>query len=167
METITLADFATSAARYCSLLENAEQFEKTEMVEQLVVLLPFIYYGATVVEPEDENEFYDGTRNHLDEEYYDSIRRKLEMLFGADDAYLETFEEDMKYSDTPIGASVSESLADIFQPLYNFLIESRESGGDRMHDAFSQCKAEFVDYWSQTLCNVLRPLNKLRYKENL
>ncbi len=41
---------------------------------------------------------------------------------GEDDVFLETFEEDMKYSDTPVAASVSESLADIFQPLYNFYI---------------------------------------------
>ena len=161
----TLAEFAAAAAKYCSLLENAEQFETDEVVGQLELLLPRIYYNISVLASEEEQEeFYEPVPDYLDEQYYDSIRRKLEMLFGEDDAYLETFEEDMKYSDTPIGASVSESLADIFQPLYNFLIESRESGGERMKDAFMQCRSDFEAYWSQTLCNVMRPLNKLRYK---
>ena len=84
-------------------------------------------------------------------------------MLGPDDVFLETFEEDMKYSDTPIAASVAESLADIFQPLFNFISVVKDTDGDSIIEAYMQCKEDFVSYWSQTLCNVLRALNHIKY----
>ena len=84
-------------------------------------------------------------------------------MLGPDDVYLETFEEDMKYSDTPIAASVSESLADIFQPLYNFISVVRDSEGENLETAYKECRDNFVGYWGQTLCNVMRALNNIYF----
>ena len=67
----------------------------------------------------------------------------------------------MKYSDTPIAATISENLTDIYQPLYDFVAEVRESEGDNLDEAFRACKDGFKEYWSQALCNVLRALNAL------
>ncbi|MDE6578646.1 MAG: DUF5063 domain-containing protein, partial [Muribaculaceae bacterium] len=80
------------------------------------------------------------------------------------DTFLETFKEDMKYSDSPIAASIAESLADIFQPLFNFASIVRDTEGDSIVEAFLQCKENFEEYWSQTLCNVLRALNHVKYR---
>ncbi len=82
---------------------------------------------------------------------------------GPDDVFLETFEEDMKYSDTPIGSSVAECLADIFQPLCNYISVVRDSDGESAPAAFRECRENFEGYWSQTLCNVVRALNHIRY----
>ena len=82
---------------------------------------------------------------------------------GAEDTYLEVFEEDMKYSDTPIAASVAEGIADIFQSCYNFVTMVRDAPEPLIADALEAMKEEFRNYWSQTLCNLLRPLNQLRY----
>ncbi len=123
------------------------------------------YSGLTPLEEEtdeDDDDFYYGS--YMDEDYYESIRRHVETLLGPDDVFLETFEEDMRYSETPIAASISESLADIFQPLYNFISVVKETEGEALEGAYRRCSAEFREYWSQTLCNVLRALNNLRYK---
>ena len=40
---------------------------------------------------------------------------------AEEDIYLEVFLEDMKYSDTPISASVSENLADLYQEFFNLI----------------------------------------------
>lgn len=95
--------------------------------------------------------------------FYDSVRRNVETLLGPDDIFLETFEEDMKYSDTPIAASISECLADIFQPLYNFISVVKESEGEQSLAAYRDCREAFASYWAQTLCNVLRALNHLYF----
>ena len=97
----------------------------------------------------------------LEEDYYDAIRRRLETLFGADDTYLEVFEEDMKYSDTPIAAYISENLADIFQVLYNFIEMVKDSPTPMINAAIMAVKEDFSIYWSQILCNVMRALNNL------
>lgn len=102
--------------------------------------------------------------SYVDEDYYENVRRHMEQLLGPDDVFLETFEEDMKYSDTPIAASIAESLADIFQPLYNFVAIVRESDGEELEGAYRECHDNFAAYWGQTLCNVLRALNHLYYR---
>lgn len=160
----TLA-FIGLANEYCVVVGNASEIEKDEFVAEMLRLLPRLYISISDVKTDDcgfENE-YDILHTHLDEDYYDSIRRNMEMLLGPDDMFLETFEEDMKYSDTPIAVSISESLADIFQDLFNFVSTIKESEGLQTSVALSECKDNFESYWSQTLCNVMRALNNLRY----
>lgn len=113
--------FLGLANEYCQAVEMAAESTKEDFIAQMLKLLPRLYIAATdLPDPAmiDEEAYLPSV---LDEEYYDAARRAMEMLFGEDDAYLEVFEDDMKYSDTPIGASVSESLADIFQVLYNLM----------------------------------------------
>ena len=119
-------------------------------------------YGSVPLEEEaDEDAAY--YASYVDEDYYNSVRRHVEQLLGPDDVFLETFEEDMKYSDTPIAASVSECLADIFQSLYNFISVVKDTDGEQLEAAYRHAREEFVAYWSQTLCNVLRALNHIYY----
>ncbi len=99
----------------------------------------------------------------MDEDYYDAIRRNIENLMGPDDTYLEVFEEDMKYSDTPIAASISEGLADILQVCYNFIETIKDAPEHVIVDALYAMKEDFQIYWSRILCNVLRALNHIYY----
>lgn len=161
-----LLSITAMASQYCVALETARQTEKEDFVAEMLNLLPRLYLEFSDLEVsgsasafEDEEYF----PSYVDEDFYDSIRRNVESVFGPDDVFLETFEEDMKYSDTPIAASISECLADIFQPLYNFISIVKESGGEQTRGAYKECREHFVEYWSQTLCNVMRALNHLRY----
>lgn len=154
------------ASEYCLALENAKEVEKSDFVNTVVTTLPKLYLEFVDIVPEEEGiaieEEQDYFPSYVDEDYYENIRVGVESLLGPDDTFLETFEEDMKYSDTPIAASVSECLADIFQPLYNFISVVKDSEGEMIVKAYLHCREEFNEYWSQTLCNVLRPLNKIR-----
>lgn len=161
-----LINLVAICSDYCVTLENSRELDKDELVASMLNYLPRIYWEFADIEaPEDNSleEWGSSLTEHLDEEQYDSVRSALASTFGEDDTYLETFEKDMKYSDTPIATSISENLADIYQPLYNFVVEVRESAGDSLEDAFRECKESFMQYWAQTLCNALRPLNALRY----
>ena len=71
--------------------------------------------------------------------------------------------EDMKYSDTPISASVSENLADLYQECFNLIHSIQEALTETQHEMLCQCKVNFINYWGQTLCNVLRALNAIYY----
>lgn len=150
---------------YCNTLENARESEREAFVESMLKLLPRLYISATDLTVnfiEDEEPYID---NVLDEDYYESVRRGIETLMGEHDVYLEVFEEDMKYSDTPVSASISEGLADIFQTLYNFLNTVRDSTDEVTAIALLAVRDDFRSYWSATLCNVLRALNHLAYSE--
>lgn len=153
-------------ARYCHALENCFEMEREEFIDTVLSLLPRIYWEFLDLKSEEvstgleEDEYY---QSYVDEDFYESVRRRLEAMMGEDDIFLETHEEDMKYSDTPVSASVSESLADIFQPLYNFISVYKDTEGEGGPGAYRECKENFEGYWSQTLCNVLRALNHIKY----
>lgn len=156
------------ATEYCAICENAREMEKYEFIDRMLDALPRIYLEFHDISADDMVvlEEWDYQPDYVDEDYYESIRRHIEAVMGPDDIFLETFEEDMKYSETPIAASISESLADLFQPLYNFISVVKDSEGDKLVEAYINCKEDFISYWSQTLCNVLRALNNVRYSSS-
>ena len=159
----TLAFIALSN-EFCSAIENANQTERHDFVDAMTRLLPRIYITAIdIPEPSllDNGDVY--VNDVLDEDYYDSMRRNIETVLGEDDSYLEVFEEDMKYSDTPIGASISEGLADIFQVLYNYLETVRESPTELIEPITGAVREDFANYWSQKVCNVLRAINSIKF----
>lgn len=160
-----LINLVALCSEYCALLENCGDVEKSDLVNALLGYLPRIYFEFHDIDGGESaslEEWGVGLTDHLDEMQYETVRMQLAVVFGEDDTYLETFEKDMKYSDTPIATSISENLTDIYQPLYDFVAEVRESEGDNLEEAFRACKDSFKEYWSQTLCNVLRALNALQ-----
>ena len=114
--------FIALCNEYCCAVENCRESQPADFIASMLRLLPRIYIVASDLKPaplmEDTDPYIE---SYLDEDYYESLRREIENLLGPDDVYLEVFEEDMKYSDTPIGMSVAEGVCDIFQVLYNFI----------------------------------------------
>ena len=156
--------FIALCNEYCQAVEQARESTREEFVATMLRQLPRIYISATDLKLEEDvlqEEAY--IENVLDEQYYDSLRRHIENLLGEDDSYLEVFEEDMKYSDTPIAASISEGLCDIFQVMYNLLDVVRDAPDELVQSSLAAVKEDFETYWSRPLCNVLRALNHLRY----
>ena len=154
------------ANEYCQALELADSVEPKEFIDRMVRLLPRIYISVTDLNSETYSEpEYALDAVHLDEAYYNRIRNNIAALLGEDDTYLETFHEDMKYSDTPIAASISESLADLFQVMFDFVEDVKNSEFDQQQEYLSQLRDDFSTFWGQILCNVMRPLNELANKD--
>ena len=170
METVKtrLIGLVALCSDYCVTLENAAELEMEDLVKSLLGYLPRIYFEFIDIEAGEDASIDEwgittaASAGMLDEDQYESLKGRLSAIFGEHDTYLETFEKDMKYSDTPIATSISENLCDIYQPLYNFVVEVRESEGGSMEDAYRECKEQFDEYWSQTLCNAMRALNSIR-----
>lgn len=156
--------FIALSNEFCSAIENAMEFEKEDFVAKMLKMLPRIYMTVTDIDIEESTEdFY--ALPYLDESVYDSVRSQIATLMGEDDAFLETFEEDMKYSDAPVSATISEDLADVYQQLYNFVASVRDVDTEAINSIIITCKEEFASYWGQTLCNVLRALHSVFYNK--
>lgn len=158
----TLA-FIALCNEFCTAVENSREAERTDFIESMLRLMPRLYISASDLPSGEWGESDAYIEDSLDEDYYDSVRRNLEVLFGEDDTYLDVFEEDMKYSDTPIGASISEGIADLFQVMYNFVETVREAPVQFISEAVVAERDDFEHYWSRKLCNVFRAVNALRY----
>lgn len=154
--------FTALCKEYCTLLGNPLEMDATTFANRILYLLPRIYICASDLSTDsldDENDQW--IEAAMTEDEYDLARRCVSELMGENDVYLEVFEEDMKYSDTPVSASISENLADIYQVLYDFLNTVRLGTDEVVDEAIRAVKASFREYWSATLCNVLRAVNHL------
>lgn len=154
--------FIALANEFCHDIEHALEYEQEEFVAKMLKLLPRIYIAATDIPENDEDENY-CVDPYLEEITYDRVKDNMSKLLGENDVYLEVFEEDMKYSDTPIANSISENLADIYQDLYNFVTMVQDSYSGMINVLLVAIKDSFVSYWGQTLVNVQRALHNVKY----
>lgn len=149
---------------YCIAVANASNSEQSEFVDTMLRLLPRLYITANdlavSISGMSDDIFID---DYLDETTYDDAREAIAQLLGEYDTYLDVFEEDMKFSETPITASISEGLCDLLQEFYNFLETVRDSTDDIIKAAIAAVCDDFRDQWSLTLCNVFRALNKVKH----
>ena len=162
-DTNRLLDIVSMSKDYCETCQEALQYSKAEFTDRMLDLLPRIYWNFFDLSAGVSLGEMDFFSDYVDEDLYETIKKGIASVMGGSDIFLETFEEDMKYSETPISASISECLADIFQPLFNFISIVHDSEGAQLEEAFISCKEDFENYWSQTLCNVLRALNNIKY----
>ncbi len=154
--------FIALANEYCHAMESAIDMEREQLVAHMLKLLPRLYIAASDLGESLAYSEYD-IEPYLDEEAYDQVRDFLSQLMAEEDVYLEVFVEDMKYSDTPISATVSENLADLYQEFFNFIANVKDATTAVQQELLGIEKSNFGNYWGQTLCNVLRALNTIYY----
>lgn len=159
-----IVEFVTVGVEYCSLIERATETERNEFTLKLVRILPLLYLKATLL-PADETDDIDRLENHVTEEQYEYLRECVAKLLGESDDYLEVFDSDMAYSETPLAASVSEGLADIYQDIRDLLEIYRMGNEYLSQSAISRCRHNFVTYWGQKLVNIMRPLHAITFDD--
>ncbi|MCQ2074324.1 MAG: DUF5063 domain-containing protein [Bacteroidaceae bacterium] len=159
-----VVEFVTVAAEYCIFLEQINGKERAQATDVLLKLLPLLYLKASMLPEEDSDETVVLSES-VTEQDYDAVRADVASLLGSDDDYLEVFLEEMKYSDVPVRKTVSEDLADIYQPIKNFIESFRSGVNEIMTEAVVCCREQFVSYWGQTLTNTLRALHSLHYSQ--
>jgi len=160
-------EFVTVVLEYCALIETAAKHTLFSFVDKAVKILSLLYLKATLLPITDHTEEDSDLEEFITEQTYDVIRNRLAILLGDYDPYLETFHPDMKYSDTPVLATISENLADVYQDLGNFAALFRQENEQVMAQALFSCEETFRLYWGQKLLNALKALHAVRYDEEL
>jgi len=157
-------DFVTIAVEYCAFLEDETEISRTEWIDRMLKMLPLLYVKASLL-PETFPVNEEPPVTFVHEEDYIRVANRIAAVMGEEDIYLDVFVDDMKYSDTPVSAYVSENIADIYQDVRNFVSVYQFELTDQMNDALYICKENFRLFWGQKLVNVLRPLHTLRSSE--
>jgi hypothetical protein len=159
-------EFVTVCVEFCAFLEKDEIESRNEWLAKIIRILPLLYLKATLL-PETVQLNDEPLETFVNEEDYARIETKVASLMGEEDVYLDVFVEDMKYSDTPVSASISEDIADIYQDIRNFVSVYQYHLTDQMIDALNRCVENFKTYWGQKLVNIMRPLHALYYGDDL
>ena len=153
--------FIALTNEYCQTIERIHDYDRNTFVATMVKLLPRIFITADDLEMNVMTDAY--IEPALKETQYEQVRQAIAQVMADEDVYLEVFLDDMKYSDTPISAMVSENLADLYQEFYNMVQAVQYASSDDQSDVVGLCYENFTDYWGQTLCNVLRALHHIKY----
>lgn len=155
--------FIGLAHEYCVTLENTLDTERTAFIDKMAKLLPRLYICALDLAADDNDNADQLLESFADEARYETIRSQIATLMEADDDFLEVFTPDMQFSEGAITATISESLADIYQDLYDCIGTVRENGTDEViAEVLAATRAHFDEYWGQILCNVMRAIHSLR-----
>ncbi|PKQ65442.1 hypothetical protein BZG02_00090 [Labilibaculum filiforme] len=153
-------EFVTIANEFCLLLETSGKITKIEFIETAQKLLPLLYLKACLL-PKNETELEEEIEKFVSEADWEFIHSSVQSKMGAHDQYLEVFEKDMEYSETPVIASVSENFADIYQDLKDFLTSYRIGSLEVMNEALWDLNNSFYQHWGQNLVNSLRSIHNL------
>ena len=159
-----VVEFVTVAAEYCAFVEQSGERSPEQTIDVLLKLLPLLYLKASML-PEMEQDGMTVLEDSVTESDYEWIRSAMAAAVGADDDYLEVFTDGMQYSDVPVRKTISEDLADIYQPLKNFVQSFKSGINEIMAEAAALCRDQFIEYWGQTLTCVLRALHSIRYRQ--
>ena len=135
-------------------------YEKEDFLDKILSILPLLYLKARLI-PKVDLELDGYTERFVTEQEYDNMRQAVAFKLGADDAYLEVYVEDMRYSDEPITAFISENIADIYQEMKDLACNYQTQNESVMNDALIACLEAFEQHWGQKLLNVLRPLHAI------
>lgn len=154
--------FIALTNEYCKSVEDCTSTSREELVFSMLKLLPRIYIASLdLIDNVLDSDTSLGA--FLDETTYDQVRATLSGIMAEEDVYLEVFVEDMKYSDTPVSATISENLADLYQEFYNFIASVNDATTSVQRSMLMQCKCDFSAFWGQTLCNVMRALHNIQF----
>ncbi len=156
-------EFVTVAVEFSSILESDKPETREVWIDQMLKVLPLLYIKASLL-PATVEMNDTPPEVFVREIDYNRVAHAVATIMGEENVYLDVFVEDMKYSDRPVSAFVSEDIADIYQDVRNLVSVYQHNLADQMNDALFICQQNFKTYWGQKLINVLRPLHNILYK---
>ena len=158
-------EFVTVGIEYCAFLEKSQGRNRTDFIDTMLKLLPLLYVKAQLL-PHIESNGDFLPQGKVTEDDYNWIRRIVYDILGNDDQYLDiSYEEEMETDETR-WKSVSEHLADIYQPVRNFLAVYQDGVEDCMADALWSVVDSFGLYWGEALVDALKRLHKVHYAKS-
>ena len=155
-------EFVTVSSEYCVFIEEINSCTKKQFVQKAQKLLPLLYLKGTLI-PRLENECEDVIEKYVTEDIWQNTETRIKSKLGKHNDYIEVFDPDIDYSETPVPASISENMADIYQDMKDFIVLYRIGTTEIMNDALLECRQNFEQYWGQKLLNALRAIHNIVY----
>jgi len=153
-----VVEFVTVANEYCSFVESAARLTTSQALDRSRKILPLLYLKATLL-PEVEQLLDEDIEKFVTELDYNILLQKWMQLLGEYDSFQEIFKPGMEPGEDALGASISENILDIYQPVKDFISSYSLGNEEVMNDALYECIYRFNEYWGQRLVNVLRAIH--------
>lgn len=156
-------EFVAVAKEFCDFVETTPQMQRRDFVQRLQKFIPLIYLKGSLL-PVSECEESGLTEDFVTEDQYNYLYNTIHNLLGEYDEYLEVFDDNMQYSETPVVHSISEKTCDIYQDLKNFISSFRCGIPEIIGEALWQLNENFELYWGKSCAGVLRAIHTVVYR---
>ncbi len=144
---------------YCTFMAKAETYTKQQMFDYLLKVAPLLYIKGSLL-PDITVQNPEAGQKFLHEEEWEALFTALRKVFKKDDEFW--FIDNSDFSDnTPIKASLSESFADIYQDMKDFVILYQKSSLDAKENAVFELKQLFDTNWGYRIVNSQKALHYL------
>jgi hypothetical protein len=154
-------EMLTVANEFCLFLEKADDYPKESILSFLQKICPLIYLKASLLPViQDVND--EAAEHFVTEESWGNILNSLQVKFGTDDRY-HYLDHHEKTNLDAIPATLSETIADIYQDLKDFVILYQKPQKSSMEYAVYDCKRLFETRFGYLLVNAQQVIHFLRY----
>lgn len=155
-------EFVTVAAEFCAYIEQAEGRKRADFVDTVLKLLPLLYLKGLLLETiESDEEFL--PEAFVSEHDYEYVRFSVAAIMGERDDYLDVCDDNVRYNDEVEMKTVSESLADIYQAMKDFVETYKMGLEENMYEALAAVRDAFELYWGQRVTDTMRALHRVKY----
>jgi hypothetical protein len=150
-------EMLTVANEYCLFIDRIEKFPSDELYPFTQKLLTLMYLKGSLL-PEIEVEDNEANERFVTAEQWEGIFSILREKFGSDDEF---WVLDLEGPDdtTPIKASLSELLCDIYQDMQDFIMLYQKESRAAKQNAASECKSLFLSHWGIRVVDILKVLH--------
>lgn len=155
-------EFTQVAVQFCALLEQCSGNSRKDLCATLLKLTPLLYLKAQLL-PKMESEGTFLPDAQVTEQDYDYVRCSVASVLGDEDEYLDVIYGEMLQTDETQWKRISEHLADVYQPVRNFLATCQSGLDECIQDALWQLVDSFELYWGQSLVDAMSKLHHIAY----
>jgi hypothetical protein len=157
-----VVEFVTVATELCAFLEQSEGRDRNELVDRLLKLLPLLYLKAQLLPHVEGNDEFE-PETYVTEQDYNWLRAILADVMAEEDEYEDFVYDEGVRMEESCWKRVSEGLADIYQPVRDFVETFRNGVEENIEEALWALNDHFELYWGSDLVDTLRRLHRTRY----
>ena len=166
LENEHVSEFVSSAAEYCTFVENTAHFSRTDFIKHSLKSFSALYYFGHKL-PDFEIEEETQLEKFVTELDWNTIYDKVKQKLGYHDEYLDLYDPVAKEEEELSILSLADNYADIYQDLKDFSTAYGIGSEEIMEASLWELKFNFEQYWGPKLLNALRILHRLYYSEDV
>lgn len=146
---------------YCTFMAKAETYTKQQLYDYLLKVSPLLYIKGSLL-PDITVQNPDALEKFLPEEEWETLFTALRKVFSKEDEFW-FIDNNNPNDNKPVKGSLSESFADIYQDMKDFLLLYQKNSLDAKENAVSELKHLFETHWGYRMVIAHKTLHYLNF----